>query len=382
MAKSLEFVEKLQSYTRNLTAQGLHRKRQIVCDASVLNFSCNDYLSLSLHPQVQQAYQQGFSNYPSGSGGSMVVCGYHPIHQELEHVFAEMLHVDDCILFSSGYAANLSVANLLGELNNFVLIDKNIHASVYDGLKLANADYARYLHNDLQNLTGKLRENPNSVVATESIFSMSGQIPDLRAMSQIACEFDSTLFVDEAHAFGVFGPQGCGSVPYHQLTQEEVPLRIIPFGKALASQGALIAGKKEWIDGLLQVARPHIYSTAISPALAYGVLQTLEIIRKADDRREKLQELIAYFRGKIANTPFQWKNSISPIQQLQLGCPHQACAFAEELKKQSIACLPMRQPTVSKLDTGLRVSLNYNHSFADIDRLFSCLLTCAQQHYE
>jgi 8-amino-7-oxononanoate synthase len=380
MVRPSQFTEKLQNFTQNLSLQGLYRKRQFVCDSALLNFSSNDYLSLCTHPQIKESYQEGFAKYPTGSGGSMLVCGYHPIHQELEEGFAEALQVDACILFSSGYAANLSVANLLSELESYVIVDKNIHASVYDGLKLSNVAYSRYLHNDLHSLSSKISAYPQSVVITEGVFSMSGKIPDLQKINQICRKHHSTLLVDEAHAFGIFGPQGLGSVMQHQLTQDEVPLRVIPFGKALASQGALIAGKKEWIEGLLQVARPHIYSTAMSPALTFGLLQTLKIIRAADSRRDKLQELIHYFRSKIADTVFKWEDSMSPIQQLQLGCPHQACSLADALKKQSIVCLPMRQPTVNKLETGLRISLNYDHNVADIDRLFACLLECAQLH--
>ena len=160
--------------------------------------------------------------------------------------------------------------------------------------------------------------------------------------------------VDEAHSFGVLGPQGKGAVCYHGLTQKDVPLRVIPLGKAFAAQGAIVAGKQEWIHALLQAGRSIIYSTAISPALSYGLLKTLDIVVNADDRRLKLRQLVELFREEIKRSPLQWIDSHTPIQQLQLGCPHLALHYAQELKKKGISCSAIRTPTVSIKSTGLR----------------------------
>lgn len=144
-------------------------------------------------------------------------------------------------------------------------------------------------------------------------------------------------------------------------------------GKAFAASGAIVAGQSVWIDALLQSARSHIYSTAISPAYAFGLLETLPIIRGADERRTKLSQLVSYFREAVCHSPYQWRDSCSPIQQLQLGCPHRALQYAKKLQELSILCLPMRQPTVNKQETGLRIVLNYHHQPEHIDHLFKCL---------
>ena len=362
---------KLKQYNQQLTNQGLLRKRQLTCDPKHINFCSNDYLSLGSDPRIKKAYQEGFQRYASGSGGSMVVCGYHPIHKKLEDAFAEALRVDDCLLFSSGYAANLSVANLLGQLGAYVYIDKCIHASVYDGLKLSKVRYSRYLHNSYLDLSAKVDAMSQSgAIFTESIFSMSGQIAPLTQFANLCGTAGNKLLVDEAHAFGVMGNEGLGGVAHVGLGQDIVPLRVIPFGKAYASQGAIVAGKGEWIEALQQAARPHIYSTSMSPALVFGVLKTLEFVRVADDRRAKLQDLIVYFRDAITASNLQWQNSSTAIQQLQLGCPLRALEFAERLKEHAIFCLPIRQPTVNKKETGLRFVLNYHHQYEHIDDLF------------
>ena len=369
-------INQLNDYLSGIKKEGLYRQRQVIdVSGGNLLFSSNDYLSLADDPQVKQAYQVGFARYPSGSGGSMVVCGYHSAHQTLEKAFAAALGVDDCLLFSSGFAANLSVISMLAHAKASVLIDKAVHASIYDGLKLSGANYVRYRHHELADAALKMQTMPdNTVVMTESIFSMSGQITPLVKMNKLVKSHQYELLVDEAHAFGITGREGLGAVVEAGLTQDDVPLRVLPFGKAFGAQGAIVAGQGAWVDAILQSARPYIYSTAISPALAHGMLETLTLIRRADERREKLTHLVRYFREAIKSSPLQWRDSHTPIQQLQLGCPHRALSYAAKLREQSIICLPIRQPTVSKLETGLRIILNYNHQPEHIDRLFKCLI--------
>jgi 8-amino-7-oxononanoate synthase len=361
------------AHSCKLRQEGLYRQR-ILGDDSKINFSSNDYLSLTEDQRVKLAFQRGFAKYPAGSGGSMVICGYHPIHKELEQVFSQALDADDALLFSSGYAANLGVISLLAKFAAHLFIDKTAHASLYDGLRLTDANYSRFLHNDLQNLAGKLQSHPhNPVVITESVFSMSGQATNLHELMRLCTAYEVDCIVDEAHAFGVFGPQGLGAVVQYGLTQKEIPLRIIPFGKAFAAQGAIVVGRKEWLDMLLQTARSQIYSTALSPAFAHGLLETFSIIREADDRRQKLYQLIAYFQQACNNSPLSWRNSQTPIQQLQLGCPHKALAYATFLRNRGIFCQAIRAPTVNKKETGLRVILNYRHEPEHLDHLFAQL---------
>ena len=365
-------TERLKEHSLSLERKGLRRLRQVMgASPFASNFSSNDYLSLTSYRPIQKAYQDAFARFPVGSGGSMVVSGYHRAHQAIEQAFAQALGVDDCLLFSSGYAANLSVMGLLSRFNTHAVIDKGVHASFYDGIALSHTRYVRYRHQDIADLSIKLKELPNqAVVVTEGIFSMSGQRSSLADIATLCRQHKNDLWVDEAHAFGVVGQEGLGAVIDHGLTQQEVPLRIIPLGKAFAGSGAIVAGQREWIDALLQSARPYIYSTAISPAVAHAFLATLEVVRAADDRRKKLNDLVLYFRDKVARSPLQWRDSSTPIQQLQLGCPHRALQCEVALQQKSIVCLPMRQPTVSRRETGLRVILNHHHEYEVIDQLF------------
>lgn len=366
-------TELLHKQIQELRQQGLYRSR-IVDDELLkgVNFSSNDYLSLRQDPRIKQAFKRGYSRYPAGSGASLAAGGYHSIHHELEHTIAKALGVDNALLFNSGYAANLGVVALLARLNCHMMIDKAIHASVYDGIRLSNASYTRFLHNNVVDLAGKLAiEVNNPVVNTESIFSMSGQQSPLIQITQLCKAHNTVCIVDEAHAFGVLGPSGLGAVAQHKLHQNDVPLRIITFGKAMGAHGAVVAGKADWIDGLFQTARSHIYSTGISPAFASGLLESFSIVCEANDRRKQLFQLIDYFKQSVKGSPLKWRDSNTPVQQLQLGCPHRALDYGLRLKKNGIHCIAMRQPTVSRCDTGLRVVLNAHHEPSDIDNLFT-----------
>ena len=364
----------LQSSLKKRELSGLYRQRvNPIQNSDFLNFSCNDYLSLATDLRLKQIYQNAYEHYPVCSGGSPVVSGYHHTHQDLEEAFSKALGVDDALFFSSGFVANLSLMQLFSQLKVKLYIDKAIHASVYDGIAASQISFKRYKHCDVDDLKRKSTVGDSAVIMTESIFSMSGQEAPLVELIQLSAEYVFDVCVDEAHAFGVMGNEGLGLVNALHLTQHEVPLRVIPLGKAFAGSGAIVAGHKDWIAGLLQYARPYIYSTAPSPALAYGLMKTLDIVRAADERRTKLKALIAYFCEAKKQSAWSWRDSTSPIQQLQLGCPHEARMLSEQLLQQSIICYPIRQPTVSKQETGLRVILNYRHQPEDIDYLFRCL---------
>lgn len=368
--------ECIQSYIEDLKEKNLYRERLSGTDLVMLNFSSNDYLSLCNNPEIKQAFSDSFMEYPCGSGASRTVCGTHNSHQDLEAQFSSLLNTDSALLFNSGYSANLGIVALLAALDAHLLIDKSVHASIYDGMKLSGIRYTRYAHLDYGQLEKKL--TPNSVVFTESLFSMNGHITDLKKIAELCTKHNALLIVDEAHGFGFLGEHGLGGVVEYGLTQKDIPLRMIGFGKAVGCQGAIVAGQAQWIDALYQIARSHTYTTAMSPALAHGLLSSIQTLYLAEVQRMKLKQLIDYFQQKVKGLPFTWSLSNTPIQQLKLGCPEKANEYTHQLKKRGILCLAMREPTVSRADTGLRIVLNAHHEPEDINNLLQQL----QQIYE
>ncbi|MGL6028622.1 MAG: aminotransferase class I/II-fold pyridoxal phosphate-dependent enzyme [Legionella sp.] len=373
----MSLIDHIDNYTRELEQHNLLRVRRIAHNSNPqhIRFDSNDYLSLTHDKTIASAYQKGYALHPAGSGGSMLLGGYHANHQAVEHAFAQLLDVEQCLLFSSGYAANLAVAALFAKIKLPLLIDKGVHASIYDGLALSQTDFKRYSHNDLNDLNVKrMQINTATAVLTEGIFSMTGHKAPLDKIASLcAVHTETVLIVDEAHSFGLFGEHGCGMAALCQLTQEQVPLRIIPLGKACAAQGAIVAGQGAWINALMQAGRSFVYSTAVSPAQCYGLIKTLEVVANADLRRLKLQQLIHLFQSCSSHSPLSWSDSSTAIQHLHLGCPRLALSYQAQLEQAGFSCAAVRAPTVTKKHTGLRIVLNYNHQPEQIINLFDTL---------
>lgn len=359
---------------------GLYRARRCqINQPGRLNFTSNDYLALASDRDVQEAYQKAFRDYPCASAGSMFAGGYHEAHQRLESDFAQALAVDSCVLFASGYAANLALMALCKALDATLVLDKAAHASIYDGMGMSRVTYRRYPHQDLARLSSLLQQcSEETLVFTESVFSMSGHKSALTDVAGLCAQHETPLIIDEAHSFGLYGPNGLGGVAEAGLSQTQVPLRVIPFGKAMASTGAVVAGQKDWIELLLQGARPLIYSTAMSPAQAVGLLSAFECLQKAEAKRQELQRLVTSFQQRAKNSCLTWRESSTPIQQLQLGCAQKAVALSKRLREQGIDCTAIRQPTVPKAETGLRVTLNAQHTEADLEAFFDTVHALCQ----
>ncbi|OGV27205.1 MAG: hypothetical protein A3F18_07265 [Legionellales bacterium RIFCSPHIGHO2_12_FULL_37_14] len=348
----------------SLKSQGLLRTR-IVKQAELCDFSSNDYLGLTEDKALQKAYQQGFKQYPVGSGASMLISGYHPIHKEFEETFCEAYKAEDALLFSSGYAANQSIAALLARYSFTAIFDKAIHASFYDGFKLAGTKFKRFIHQDyrmMQRIINSLAGD--KVLLLESVYSMGGHFTPLDKLA-LSAPF---MIVDEAHAFGLYGPEGLGAVEHFKL---KVPLRVIPLGKSLGAMGAIVVGQADWIEALLQVARSYIYSTGISPAYVYGMQTAFTMLRKKDRQRQRIFDLVSYFKQLIKSSKHSWIDSVTPIQHLALACPKKALQASDYLFNKGFLVRAVRQPTVPRSLSGLRVVINVKHKKTDLERLIS-----------
>jgi 8-amino-7-oxononanoate synthase len=370
----MDLNDRLNSYIQSIISKGNLRIRSFMDGIQLesgICFSNNDYLALSTNQKVQGFYQEGYKRYPTGSVSSNVIFGYQKIHKQLEDAFCEALNGESALLFSSGYAANLGVMALLGRLDAFAVIDKSVHASIYDGLRLSNVHFKRYVHHDINKMQTLLK--PDSVVVTEGIFSMSGYQPDIPVLANCVKKHRSIMLLDEAHSFGIVGDNGLGCAHKAKLSFDVSPLRVIPFGKSLASMGAIVVGKKEWIEGLVQAARSNTYSTAISPALCYGLYKTLSVLQQADSQRSKLDGLIQYFNTRKAQNAMVWLDSNTPIQRLVFGCVKTATWFYTYLQTKNIFSQLIRPPTVNVPETGLRFCITARHSEQDINDLFENL---------
>ncbi len=368
---------KEQDLIRTINTIENRKENQVVIKGkSYINFSSNDYLSLSDNQEIKEAFIEGVKKYGLGSTSSPMIVGHYSPTKILEEKFAEFLGREKAILFNSGYHANIGVINSLSNKETSIFSDKLCHASIIDGILLSKAKHYRYLHNDTSHLSElfyKYKSDQNLII-TESIFSMEGDFSHLPEILKITKNNNGILYVDDAHGIGILGKHGAGITEKLNLSEKEVPLLVIPLGKAFGSMGAIVSGKKELIELLIQSSRSYIYSTALPPAISYGTLKALEIIKSQTWRREKLEEIIDFFilKSKEFDIPLVSYDR-TPIKSILIGKNKETLKIQSELRENGLWTSAIRPPTVPQNTSRLRISLNCMHTKPQILKLLSLI---------
>jgi 8-amino-7-oxononanoate synthase len=355
-----------------------HRLRQRHCiaeqqgaklffkDKEYLNFSSNDYLGLNQHPDINHAFQTGVSKFGASSCSSSLVTGYSYAHKVLENTLCEWLNKPKCLLFNSGFSANHGVLSALASEQTQFWLDKLSHASLIDGAFSGKAKVKRFLHNNYQQLEQLLMKKSlaNNLIVSEGVFSMDGDQADIHQLQKIAQKNNAWLYLDDAHSLGVIGEKGQGSVSINP----NVDIIMGTFGKAVATSGAFIACDDTLHDYLINFSRHYIYSTAMSPALAWATNKSVEIIQNEHWRREKIAELSALF-AKSLDDKIEIIPTSSSIHAIVVGDEKQTLDIAEKLKAKGIWLTAIRPPTVPNGTSRLRVTICASHNQQDIKYL-------------
>lgn len=339
-----------------------------------LNFSSNDYLGLSQHPQIIRAWQQGAERYGTGSGGSGHVTGYSTAHQQLEEALAEWLGYPRALLFISGFAANQAAITALMRHEDRIVADRLSHASLLEAANLSPATLRRFPHNQTAILRQRLAAPlaGEQLVVTEGIFSMDGDSAPLAEIAAATREVRAWLMVDDAHGIGVCGDAGRGSCAQQQVRPD---LLVVTFGKAFGLSGAAILCDEPLAEYLLQFARHMIYSTSMPPAQAHALHEALAIIRgdEGDALRQQLHDHITRFRQGAQQRALPLTASQSAIQPLIVGDNRRTLQLAAQLREQGHWLTAIRPPTVPQGTARLRITLTAAHQPEDIDRLLEAL---------
>lgn len=343
----------------------------------LLAFCSNDYLGLANHPEVIAAMQHGVAQWGVGGGASHLVIGHSSPHHELEEALAEFTGRPRALLFSTGYMANLAAVTALVGRGDTVLEDRVNHASLLDAGLLSGARFARYLHNDAASLASRLdKASGNTLVVTDGVFSMDGDLADLPALCAASKNKGAWLLVDDAHGFGPLGASGGGIVEHFGLGVEDVQVLVGTLGKGFGTAGAFVAGSEELIETLIQFARPYIYTTSQPPAVACATLKSLELLRTEHWRREHLHKLIARFRQGAAEIGLTLMDSLTPIQPILIGDSARALQLSSMLRERGLLVTAIRPPTVPAGSARLRVTLSAAHSEAQLELLLDALADC------
>ncbi len=344
----------------------------------LLNFNSNDYLGLSAHPAILMAAREAAVKMGHGSTGSPLMSGYTAIHQQLEYAMASFLGFDRVLLFSSGYLANLAVAQALLRRDDWLIEDKLNHASLIDASLLAKTQLKRYPHLNINKCEQilQLKGNKEAMIATDGVFSMDGDCPDLHQLSELAKKHGVLLWVDDAHGLAVSGDSGRGTLERQGLNSEHVSLLSGTFGKAFGGVGAFVAGSDELIEMLIQKGRTYRYNTSMPVPDAAANLKALDVVQSEPWRREKVLDLIDYFRQQIISNGLegQMMDSDSAIQPLSMGNENEALKKAAYLLDRGIYVSAIRPPTVPANQSRLRFTLTAYLEKEDIDILIQCLI--------
>ncbi|MEB3341455.1 8-amino-7-oxononanoate synthase [Okeania sp.] len=379
--KALSTINKANWYRSVKTIETLPGAIIKIEGKQLINFASNDYLGLAGDERLIAASIQATKEFGTGSTGSRLLTGHREIHQKLEQEISKLKQTEAALVFSSGYLANIGVISSIVSQRDLILSDKNNHSSLKNGAILSGAKIIEYNHNNLQDLQKKLeqeRENyRRTLIITDSVFSMDGDLCKLPLLLELAEKYNSMLLVDEAHATGIFGNNGGGCVEHFKCTGKEL-IQIGTLSKALGSLGGYVAGSKKLIEFLQNRAPSWIYTTGLTPGDTAAALTAIKIIKQEPERRSKLWQNVETLKNLLEteNQPFYTEKKISnyesPIICFPLKNAAQALTIGEKLKEKGILAPAIRPPTVNT--SRIRISLMATHQKNHLQKLVKALI--------
>ncbi len=333
----------------------------------VLLLCSNNYLGLADHPRVREAAAEAAMRYGAGSGASRLISGNMTIHRRLEEQLAEFKGADACLLFGSGFLANVGVVSALAREGDVVFSDALNHASIVDGCRLARAETFVYDHCDVDHLEWGLRqaEGRGSLIVTDGVFSMDGDTAPLPEIVELAARHDARVMVDEAHGTGCVGPGGRGLVAEHGL-EDEVDVIVGTLGKSLGSYGAYVLCDKPMSKYLINTARTLIFSTALPPPAVAAAMASLELLREQPRRVEKLCRNSVVLREALGEEGVPVPAGETPIVPLIVGDADAAMAASERALERGVFAQAIRPPTVPAGTSRLRLAVMASHTKSEL----------------
>ena len=386
---SNDIFEKCRNFTRpsDLQHAGLYMYFEVFGDREgcgagevrigkrkVLMFGSNDYLDLITHPKVKEAATQAIKKYGSGCSGSRLLNGTLDIHVKLEEELAAFVHKEAAIIFGTGFQANYATLSALTEKGDVMICDHNLHASLVEGALRSSARTVRFRHNDLDHFERCLENCPPEekiFIVSEGVFSMEGDIADLRGILKLAKPYGARTYVDEAHGIGVLGPTGAGAAE-HLGVLDEIDIVMGTFSKSLASVGGFIAAERAVVDYLKHTARPFVFSASLPPASTAAVGAALQIMKKEPERRQRLLRIAGLLREELRARGFAVLPGETPIVPVVIDQEIDLCRLCKQLLEEGIYINPVLRPAAAQ--NLLRISCTAAHTEAHVERLIDTLV--------
>lgn len=376
-ARALDFID---DELEELRAKGLYRRLRVLDGEQlpvarfdgreVINLSSNNYLGLTTHPRLRDAAIKATEELGVGSGSVRTIAGTMAIHEELEDKLARFKRTEAALVLQSGFAANLGVlGSILGE-GDLAISDELNHASIIDGLRLTKATRKVYAHADLESLRGVLEESGSfkkKLIVTDGVFSMDGDIAPLQGIADLADEFGAILMVDDAHASGVLGENGRGSIDHFGL-HGRVDIQVGTLSKAIGAMGGYVAGSARLRELMIHRARPLLFSTSHPPSVAATCIAALDVLADEPELIARLWDNTRYFKGELARLGFDIGHSETPITPVIVGQGTLAMKFSDRLFEEGVFAQGIGYPTVPEERSRVRTIVTAVHTREHLDK--------------
>jgi len=370
----------LEAELRGIRSAGLYKDERVirgpqgshvqVDGREVLNFCANNYLGLSSHPELIRAAHEALDRWGYGLSSVRFICGTQTLHKDLEAAIARFFGTDDAILYTSCFDANGGLFETLLGAEDAVISDALNHASIIDGIRLCKAERHRYANGDLRELEDCLKKTQGKrvrMIATDGVFSMDGTIAPLPQICELADRYRALVMVDDSHASGFIGRTGRGTPELHGV-QSRIDVMTSTLGKALGgAAGGFTTGRKEIIDLLRQRSRPYLFSNTVPPPICGAALKAFELLSRATDLRDRLEENTRHFRAEMTKRGFAIKPGFHPICPIMLGEAPLAQEFARAMLDEGVYVIGFFYPVVPQGQARIRVQVSAAHSRVDLD---------------
>jgi glycine C-acetyltransferase len=370
---------RLDSELNTLREKHMFRKLRIVygeekavCNIDgkmVINLSSNNYLGLTTHPHLREAALKAIETHGVGTAAVRSIIGTMDLHQELEDRLAKFKHTEASLAFQSGFVSNQGIIQALMEEGDAIISDELNHASIIDGIRLSKAGRYIYKHVDMNDLEAKLKEAQNArtkIIITDGVFSMDGDIAPMKDIVELAERYGAATYVDDAHASGVLGRNGRGSVDHWDLNGR-VDIQIGTFSKAIGAQGGYIAGIQPLRDFLTHKARPFLFSNALPPSVIATCIAAIDVLEQEPELITRLWENTRYFKGKLQKLGFDIGQSETPITPVIVGSGERAMTLSDQLFQEGVFAQGIGYPTVPEARSRVRTIVTAAHSRENLD---------------
>ncbi len=353
----------------------------------VINLASNNYLGLTTHPRLREAALEATRKFGVGSGAVRTIAGTMKIHMELEEKIARFKNVEACVVFQSGFTANAgTVSSILGK-EDFILSDELNHASIIDGARLSRAKIKVFRHKDAEHCEELLKEIENEpgrkLIITDGVFSMDGDIGPVDKLAALAEKYNAIMMVDDAHASGVLGRQGRGSVD-HFGVHGKVDVQVGTLSKAIGALGGYVCGSRDLIEFLYHRARPFLFSTSHPPSVAASCIAAFDVLEQEPDRMERLWDNTRYFQGELKNAGFNIGGqttpaSETPITPIIIGEGRKAMDFSRALFDEGVMATGIAFPTVPEGKARIRCIVTSEHTRGELDQALETMTRVARR---